>query len=71
MYNIDFRRFINSEVKGIPDESDWFLMDPLGFASEFVKTWSQPTHIVLFDLEEKLLKDFLALHSFKEVSIYQ
>ncbi|KAM7472857.1 hypothetical protein LguiA_011040 [Lonicera macranthoides] len=55
-----------SEVKGVPDESDRFLMDPVGFASEFEKNWSQPTHIVLFDSEEKLLKDFLLLHSFQE-----
>lgn len=61
--------FSNSEVKGVPDESDRFLMDPVGFASEFVKNWSQPTHIVLFDSEEKLLKDFLLLHSFQEVCI--
>ncbi|KAI3747923.1 hypothetical protein L6452_10662 [Arctium lappa] len=55
-----------SEVKGIPDESDRFMMDPIGFVSEFVKNWSQPSHIVLFDSEEKHLKDFLLSHSFQE-----
>lgn len=43
------------------------MMDPVGFASEFAKNWSLPSHIVLFDSEEKLLKDFLISHSFKEV----
>lgn len=55
-----------SEVKGNPDESDRFMMDPVGFASEYAKNWSQPTHVVLFDSEEKRLKDFLISQSFKE-----
>ncbi|CAB4292832.1 unnamed protein product [Prunus armeniaca] len=55
------------EEKGIPDESDHFMIDPVGFASEFAKNWSLPSHIVLFDSEEKLLKDFLISHSFKEI----
>ncbi|KVI09023.1 GPI mannosyltransferase [Cynara cardunculus var. scolymus] len=54
------------EVKGIPDESDRFMMDPMGFISQFAKNWSQPSHIVLFDNEEKHLKDFLLSHSFEE-----
>ncbi|KAA8522802.1 hypothetical protein F0562_009225 [Nyssa sinensis] len=56
-----------SEEKGMPDESDRFMMDPAGFASEFAKNWTLPSHIVLFDSEEKLLKDFLGLHSFQEI----
>ncbi|XP_050373229.1 mannosyltransferase APTG1 isoform X2 [Argentina anserina] len=56
-----------SEEKGIPDESDQFLMDPVGFASEFSKKWSLPSHIVLFDSEEKKLQDFLVSNSFKEI----
>ncbi|GAB4845153.1 Mannosyltransferase aptg1 [Ancistrocladus abbreviatus] len=56
-----------SEERVIPDESDRFMMDPLGFASEFAKNWSLPSHIVLFDSEERLLKDFLISHSFGEV----
>ncbi|XP_061997160.1 mannosyltransferase APTG1-like isoform X1 [Rosa rugosa] len=56
-----------SEEKGIPDESDQFMMDPVGFASEFAKNWSLPSHIVLFDSEEKKLRDFLVSHSFKEI----
>ncbi|KAL8149527.1 mannosyltransferase APTG1-like isoform X2 [Apium graveolens] len=55
-----------SDTKGIPDESDRFMMDPAGFALEFAKNWSVPSHIVLFDSQERLLKDFLALHSFQE-----
>ena len=60
-------KFFNSEEKGTPDESDRFMMDPVGFATKFAKNWSVPSHIVLFDSEEKLLKDFLVSHSFKEV----
>ncbi|KAH7860863.1 hypothetical protein Vadar_018888 [Vaccinium darrowii] len=55
-----------SEEKGVLDESDSFMMDPVGFAAEFAKNWSLPSHIVLFDSQEKLLKDFLASHSFQE-----
>ena len=43
------------------------MMDPAGFASEYAKNWSIPSHIVLFESEEKLLKDFLVSHSYKEV----
>ncbi|GMH01018.1 hypothetical protein Nepgr_002857 [Nepenthes gracilis] len=56
-----------SGESGTPDESDLFLMDPSGFASAFAKNWSLPSHIVLFNSEEKLLKDFLVSHSFAEV----
>ncbi|CAN1179055.1 Mannosyltransferase APTG1 [Linum perenne] len=55
-----------SEERGIPDESDRFMMDPVGFMEEFSKEWSQPSHIVLFEPEERLLKDFLASRSFEE-----
>ncbi|KAL6980644.1 Mannosyltransferase aptg1 [Sarracenia purpurea var. burkii] len=55
-----------SEEKGVIDESDRFMMDPAGFASEFARNWSLPSHIVLFDSQEKLLKDFLLTHSFQE-----
>lgn len=58
-----------SEEKGILDESDQFMMDPTGFIEEFAKTWSLPSHIVLFDSQEKLLKDFLVSHHFHEVHI--
>lgn len=57
---------MNSDTKGI-EESDRFMMDPASFAVEFAKNWSVPSHIILFDHEERLLKDFLALHSFQEV----
>ncbi|GKC99403.1 GPI mannosyltransferase 3 [Tanacetum coccineum] len=45
----------------------WFMMDPIGFASEFAKNWSKPSHIILFESEEKHLKDFLLSQSFEEV----
>ncbi|KAK9275656.1 hypothetical protein L1049_022923 [Liquidambar formosana] len=56
-----------SEEKGILDESDRFMLDPVGFASELGKNWSLPSHIVLFDSEERQLKEFLIAHSFKEI----
>ncbi|XP_031394344.1 GPI mannosyltransferase 3 isoform X2 [Punica granatum] len=56
-----------SEERSIPDESDGFMMDPSGFASELAKNWSLPSHIVLFDSEERKLQEFLSLHSFKEI----
>ncbi|CAL1376987.1 unnamed protein product [Linum trigynum] len=55
-----------SEEKGIPDESDRFMIDPVGFMEEFSKNWSLPSHIVLFKSQEQLLRDFLVLHSFRE-----
>ncbi|GKV22306.1 hypothetical protein SLEP1_g32188 [Rubroshorea leprosula] len=56
------------EQEGIsePDESDRFMMDPIGFAINFAKNWFLPSHIVLFDSEEKQLREFLDIHSFKE-----
>ncbi|KAM0986031.1 hypothetical protein ACFX13_013501 [Malus domestica] len=56
-----------SEEKGNPDESDQFMMDPAGFTSELAKNWSFPSHIVLFDSEERQLRDFLISHSFREL----
>ncbi|CAH9105438.1 unnamed protein product [Cuscuta epithymum] len=56
-----------SEAKGVVDESDRFLSDPVGFATRFAKGWSLPSHIVVFDAQEKLLEEFLALHNFKEI----
>lgn len=58
----------DSEEKGILDESDQFLMDPVGFATEYAKNWSLPSHIVLFDSQEKQLKEFLVSHNFHEVN---
>lgn len=56
-----------SEEKGYIDESDKFMMDPFGFTSEFAKNWSMPSHIILFDSQEKLLKEFLVSHQFHEI----
>lgn len=56
-----------SEEKGMLDESDRFMLDPVGFATEFAKNWSLPSHIVVFDAQEKLLKDFMVSHNFMEV----
>uniref|UniRef100_A0A7C8YY08 Mannosyltransferase n=1 Tax=Opuntia streptacantha TaxID=393608 RepID=A0A7C8YY08_OPUST len=55
-----------SEQRGIPDESDRFMLDPVGFMSEFVRNWTLPSHIVLFDSEERKLKDFLISENFRE-----
>lgn len=64
-----WRHFVNSEDKGIPDESDRFMMDPVGFVTEYAQGWSLPSHIVLFESEEKLLRDFLISHSYIEVRV--
>lgn len=61
--------FLNSEEKGKLDESDRFLKNPLGFASELARNWSEPpSHIVLFASEETKLGDFMIQRSFKEAS---
>lgn len=59
--------FLNSDEKGSLDESDQFLKDPLNFATNFSQKWSRPSHIVVFDSQEKPLKEFLASQHFKEV----
>ncbi|KAF9662687.1 hypothetical protein SADUNF_Sadunf18G0080200 [Salix dunnii] len=56
-----------SEEKGIPDESDHFMMDPVSFVSTLMTNRSLPSHVVLFDSEEQLLRDFLISHSFTEI----
>jgi len=58
---------LDSEERGVPDESDRFMMDPVGFTKELANDWSLPSHIVLFESEERVLREFLLLHSFKEV----
>ncbi|KAI4344357.1 hypothetical protein L6164_011591 [Bauhinia variegata] len=55
-----------SEEKGVPDESDRFMMDPVAFVSEYAKYWSQPSHIVLFDSEEQKLRNFLMSLDYRE-----
>ncbi|XP_018512366.1 GPI mannosyltransferase 3 isoform X1 [Brassica rapa] len=58
----------NSEEKGKLDESDRFMMDPLGFVTELAGNWSEPpSHIVMFASEERKLRDFIIQHSFREV----
>ncbi|XP_009126012.1 GPI mannosyltransferase 3 isoform X2 [Brassica rapa] len=57
-----------SEEKGKLDESDRFMMDPLGFVTELAGNWSEPpSHIVMFASEERKLRDFIIQHSFREV----
>ncbi|KAG1361552.1 GPI mannosyltransferase 3 [Cocos nucifera] len=55
-----------SETKDIPDESDRFLMDPAGFATDMFRNSSSPSHVVLFSSEEGSLREFLISHSFSE-----
>ncbi|XP_058082019.1 mannosyltransferase APTG1 [Magnolia sinica] len=56
-----------SDDKGSLDESDRFMMDPVGFVSNMAGNWSVPSHIVMFDSEERKLKEFLTMHSFREI----
>ncbi|MFQ6664659.1 hypothetical protein Gotur_031701 [Gossypium turneri] len=65
--NLPMRFLDCAPSKGMPAESDRFMMDPVSFAVDFAKNWSHPSHIVLFDSEERHLKDFLVSHSFREV----
>ena len=57
----------SSEEKGVPDESDRFMMDPVPFVSEYAKNWSLPSHIVLFDSEEQKLRNLLVSFDYREV----
>ncbi|MED6133352.1 Mannosyltransferase aptg1 [Stylosanthes scabra] len=54
------------EEKGVLDESDRFLKDPVGFLSEYAKNMSLPSHIVLFDWEEQKLKNLLNSYDYRE-----
>ncbi|KAL5580119.1 hypothetical protein UlMin_012561 [Ulmus minor] len=65
---MQFLDYTLSEEKGIPDESDHFMMDPVGFVSECAKNWSIPSHIELFKSEDKRLRDFLISYSFREMT---
>ncbi|CAA0831593.1 Alg9-like mannosyltransferase family [Striga hermonthica] len=56
-----------SEERGNLDESDQFLQDPLAFVKTLARNWTPPSHIVLFDSQEKPLKDFLVSHKFDEM----
>jgi hypothetical protein len=57
----------NSEEKGVLDESDRFMMDPVSFMSKYAQDWSHPSHIVLFDSEEEKLRRFLISFDYREV----
>lgn len=56
-----------SDEKGVLDESDRFMMDPVKFATDYARDWSIPSHIVLFEPQEKLLREFLISHNFQEI----
>jgi phosphatidylinositol glycan class B len=56
-----------SEEKGVLDESDRFMMDPVSFMSKYAKDSSHHSHIVLFDSEEKKLRSFLISFDYREV----
>ncbi|KAK9210514.1 hypothetical protein WN944_002885 [Citrus x changshan-huyou] len=55
------------EEKGILDESDRFMKDPVAFTSEITKNGSLPSHVVLFGSEEILLRYLLKSYSFREI----
>ncbi|KAK3221605.1 hypothetical protein Dsin_008630 [Dipteronia sinensis] len=52
--------------KEILAESDRFMMDPVGFTSEIAKNGPLPSHIVIFESEERPLKNLLISYSFRE-----
>ncbi|CAJ2649668.1 unnamed protein product [Trifolium pratense] len=55
-----------SDEKGVLDESDCYMMDPVSFMSKYAKDWSHPSHIVLFDSEEQKLRSFLISFDYRE-----
>ncbi|PKA55335.1 Dol-P-Man:Man(7)GlcNAc(2)-PP-Dol alpha-1,6-mannosyltransferase [Apostasia shenzhenica] len=55
-----------SDVRGTLDESDQFMANPVDFTSEMFKHDSLPSHIVVFDSEEIMLRDILSSRSFRE-----
>ncbi|KAJ3693913.1 hypothetical protein LUZ60_009393 [Juncus effusus] len=68
-YNLTMR-FLDcspSESRSVPDESDQFMMNPFDFAKLMFTDLTLPSHIVLFDSEERHLKELLSEHSFVEV----
>ncbi|CAI8611283.1 unnamed protein product [Vicia faba] len=56
----------SSEEKGVLDESDRFMTDPVSFMSKLANNWSFPSHIVLFDPEEQKLRSFLSSFDYRE-----
>lgn len=49
------------------DESDRFMSNPVGFVSTMLENSSLPSHLVMFESEEKHLRELLVSHSYKEV----
>lgn len=56
-----------SDNKGYVDESDRFMSNPVGFVSTMLENSSLPSHLVMFESEEKHLRELLVSHSYKEV----
>ncbi|XP_072968817.1 mannosyltransferase APTG1 [Typha angustifolia] len=56
-----------SDSKGILDESDRFMMNPVNFTNNILRNLSLPSHIVLFDAQDKHLHETLITHSFRQV----
>lgn len=64
---------VTSDGKRTLDEAECFMTDLTSFASGFTINCSLPSRIVMFDPEERSLKEFLVSHSFREVhsSLFQ
>lgn len=58
---------VGSSTEQIMDESDYFIRDPSGFASNMLDNLPLPSHLVLFDAQEVQLRDILALHGYTKV----
>ncbi|XP_057833988.2 mannosyltransferase APTG1 isoform X1 [Cryptomeria japonica] len=61
---------VGSSTEQIMDESDCFIRDPLGFASNMLDSLPLPSHLVLFDAQEVQLRDILALHGYIKAQKY-
>jgi len=55
----------NSEERRVPDESDHFIMDPVGITEELANNWLLQSHIVSFESEERALREFFAVAFFQ------
>ncbi|KAL3744106.1 hypothetical protein ACJRO7_013374 [Eucalyptus globulus] len=55
-------------ARRVPDESDHFIMDPVGITEELANNWLLLSHIVSFESEERALREFFAVAFFQRDS---
>ncbi|XP_020593825.1 GPI mannosyltransferase 3 [Phalaenopsis equestris] len=55
-----------NQAKGALDESDQFMANPSDFVSEIFRLTLLPSHIIVFESQERALREILSLFSFTE-----